>query len=108
MSSPFPSLPNRGASTATQSTPTSGALDPGTPILSVRDLSVAYRGSTGEVPAVRAVSFDVAPGSAVALVGESGSGKTTTIQSLLGLLARNGQRPRVRGAVDRAGIDCGS
>ncbi|MGC0272396.1 dipeptide ABC transporter ATP-binding protein [Pseudactinotalea sp. Z1739] len=73
------------------------------PLLSVRDLSVVYHGSAGQVPAVREVSFDVAPGTAVALVGESGSGKTTTIQTLLGLLPPAGER--TGGRVDFAGAD---
>ncbi|MGC0249136.1 dipeptide ABC transporter ATP-binding protein [Pseudactinotalea sp. Z1748] len=74
-----------------------------TPLLSVRDLSVVYHGSAGQVPAVREVSFDVAPAGAVALVGESGSGKTTTIQTLLGLLPPAGER--TGGQVDFAGAD---
>ena len=100
MNRSIPSAPTRNTptrntparSTPAPSTATSNSPAPSAPILSVRDLSVAYHGSAGQVPAVRQVSFDVEPGAAVALVGESGSGKTTTIQSLLGLLAHNGQR----------------
>ena len=47
------------------------------PVLSVRDLSIAYQARRGKVQAVRSISFDVERGEAVALIGESGSGKTT-------------------------------
>ena len=56
------------------------------PILSVRDLSVAFRQGEDSVLAVDRVSFDVAPGETVALVGESGSGKSVTALSVVKLL----------------------
>ena len=56
------------------------------PLLSVRDLSVAFRQSGRETLAVDRVSFDVAAGETVALVGESGSGKSVTALSILRLL----------------------
>ena len=43
------------------------------PLLSVQDLSVAFRQDGPDVLAVDRVSFDVMPGETVALVGESGS-----------------------------------
>jgi ATP-binding cassette subfamily B protein len=55
--------------------PTSGAL-------SFNNVSFAYP-SRPELPALNAVSFDVAPGETVALVGPSGAGKTTIFQLLL-------------------------
>ncbi|MFB2552596.1 ABC transporter ATP-binding protein [Ensifer soli] len=57
-----------------------------TPLLSVRDLSVAFRQGERETRAVDAISFDVMPGEVVALVGESGSGKSVSANSILRLL----------------------
>jgi peptide/nickel transport system ATP-binding protein len=56
------------------------------PLLSVRDLRVTYRSETGDVPAVRGVSFDVAPGETLGLAGESGCGKSTIAGALLKVL----------------------
>jgi peptide/nickel transport system ATP-binding protein len=56
------------------------------PILSVRDLSIAYQARRGQVQAVRHISFDVERGEALALIGESGSGKTTLGLGLMHLL----------------------
>ena len=56
------------------------------PLLSVRDLSIAFRQGGRETLAVDCVSFDIAKGETVALVGESGSGKSITALSILKLL----------------------
>ena len=56
------------------------------PLLSVRDLSVAFHQGGNESLAVDHVSFDIMPGEVVALVGESGSGKSVTANSILKLL----------------------
>ncbi len=56
------------------------------PLLSVRNLSVAFRHGGGKTLAVDRVSFDIGAGETVALVGESGSGKSATALSILKLL----------------------
>jgi microcin C transport system ATP-binding protein len=56
------------------------------PLLSVRELSVAFRHGGRETLAVDRVSFDIGKGETVALVGESGSGKSVTALSILKLL----------------------
>jgi microcin C transport system ATP-binding protein len=56
------------------------------PLLTVRDLSVAFHSGGRTTLAVDRVSFDVGKGATVALVGESGSGKSVTALSILKLL----------------------
>ncbi len=56
------------------------------PLLSVRDLSVAFTQGGRTTTAVDHVSFDIAKGETVALVGESGSGKSVSALSVLKLL----------------------
>ena len=56
------------------------------PLLSVRDLSVAFTQGGRTNLAVDGISFDIKPGETVALVGESGSGKSVSALSILKLL----------------------
>ncbi|RWB02106.1 ABC transporter ATP-binding protein [Mesorhizobium sp.] len=56
------------------------------PLLSVRDLSVAFAQEGRQSMAVDHISFDIAKGETVALVGESGSGKSVSALSVLKLL----------------------
>ena len=56
------------------------------PLISVQDLSVAFRQSGEDTLAVDRISFDIQHGETVALVGESGSGKSVSALSILKLL----------------------
>ena len=55
---------------------------PGEPLLSVRDLRVAF----GSTEVLHGVDLDVRRGERVAIVGQSGSGKSTLIAAVLRLL----------------------
>ncbi len=56
------------------------------PLLSVRNLSVAFHQGGQTSIAVDGVSFDIRKGEVLALVGESGSGKSVSANSILKLL----------------------
>ena len=61
--------------------------------------------SFGDLQAVDAISFHVAPGEIVGLVGPNGAGKTTTINMILGILEPSAGRIEIEGvdlAVDRS------
>jgi len=62
-----------------------------TPLLSIRDLAIEFDVHGTTIKAVQGVSFDIYPGTSVALVGESGSGKSVIARTIMGLLAKNGR-----------------
>ncbi|AZH78036.1 MULTISPECIES: dipeptide ABC transporter ATP-binding protein [Microbacterium] len=61
------------------------------PLLSVRDLTVAFDTQNGTRQVLHGISFDVMAGETVAIVGESGSGKSTAATSIIKLLAGTGR-----------------
>ncbi|MGC9382502.1 ABC transporter ATP-binding protein [Streptomyces sp. MH13] len=74
---------------------------PPEPLLSVRDLRIAF----GPAEAVRGLSFDVHPGEVLGVVGESGAGKSLVARALLGMVPRGASTSgsvRLRGAADLA------
>ncbi|MCC3778514.1 ABC transporter ATP-binding protein [Streptomyces sp. UNOB3_S3] len=73
------------------------------PLVVVDDLSVRFPTADGAVQAVSGLSFELAPGGALAVVGESGSGKSTAAYALLGL--HRGTGAEVTGTVRVAGQD---
>ncbi|WP_408906621.1 ABC transporter ATP-binding protein [Roseomonas sp. CAU 1739] len=67
-------------------------------LVTIRDLAVSF----DDVPALRGVDLDIAPGGALGMVGESGCGKSVTWLAALGLLPG---RARVTGRVTLSGQD---
>jgi oligopeptide/dipeptide ABC transporter ATP-binding protein len=61
------------------------------PLLSIRDLKVAFPLDEGYVRAVDGVSFDVLPGQVVGVVGESGCGKSVTVKAILRIIEPPGR-----------------
>ena len=79
-----------GASTKTFAPAASWSAE-SDPLLEISDLEVAFRSSTGLVPAVRKANLTLYPGQSVAIVGESGSGKSTLAHAVIGLLPGTGR-----------------
>ena len=60
------------------------------PLLSVRDLKVAFKAGKRENEVLHGVNLEVYPGETVAIVGESGSGKSTMMHAVINLLPGTG------------------
>ena len=56
------------------------------PLLEVRDLNVTFPNASGDVHAVRGVSYSMEAGEFLGIVGESGSGKSVSSLAVMGLL----------------------
>ena len=56
------------------------------PVLSVRNLTTAFRVDSEWTTVVKGISFEIGQRETVAIVGESGSGKSVTALSIMGLL----------------------
>ncbi|GII81293.1 ABC transporter ATP-binding protein [Sphaerisporangium rufum] len=78
------------------------------PLVSVRGVHRTYGTGAATVHALRDVSFDLTPGTMVALVGRSGSGKTTLLNVIGGLDRPDAGTVRVDGvevtALDEDGL----
>jgi drug efflux transport system ATP-binding protein len=57
--------------------------------ISAHGLVKTFRSSGGSLRAVDDLTFEVAPGETFGLIGPDGAGKTTTVRTVLGLLARD-------------------
>ncbi|MFL5803162.1 MAG: ATP-binding cassette domain-containing protein, partial [Roseiflexaceae bacterium] len=61
------------------------------PVIKVDHLAIAYETRSGDVNAVRGVTFEIHRGETLGLVGESGCGKSTVAYGLVNYLGRNGK-----------------
>lgn len=59
-------------------------------MLTVNGLVKVYKGDSGNVQAVKGISFEVAEGEVVTLLGPSGCGKTTTLRAIAGFETPDG------------------
>lgn len=67
----------------------SGKMDQ--PVIKVKNLGISYETRTGDVAAVKDVTFDIHRGETVGIVGESGCGKSTLAYGMVNYLGRNGK-----------------
>ncbi|MEN9325096.1 MAG: hypothetical protein RL414_850 [Actinomycetota bacterium] len=75
-----------------------------TPIVSVKDLSLAFSTPKGEVQILNQISLDINAGEIIGLVGESGSGKSVTALALSKLLPADITR-FTHGSITVQGLD---
>jgi ABC-type dipeptide/oligopeptide/nickel transport system ATPase component len=59
------------------------------PLLTICNLNLFLSKCKSEIHALKNINFSVGQGEIVGLVGESGSGKSLTVQTIMGLLAKN-------------------
>lgn len=78
-------------------------LEPGQPLLDVRDLTVEFQTRRGIVRAVQHIDISVGKGETLAIVGESGSGKSVTSYAVMRILDRAGRI--ADGSVMFSGVD---
>ncbi|MEM7343734.1 MAG: dipeptide ABC transporter ATP-binding protein [Chloroflexota bacterium] len=70
------------------------SMDANEPVISVRNLAIAYETRYGDVVAVKDVTFDIHRGETVGIVGESGCGKSTLGYGMVNYLGKNGKIPK--------------
>jgi oligopeptide transport system ATP-binding protein len=58
-------------------------------ILEIKNLSISFQTSAGEVNAIRDVNLKLHRGETLAIVGESGSGKSVTVKTVMGIRSSN-------------------
>ena len=75
----------------------------GAPLVSLRDLRVAFHAPGKVIQALSGVDLDVMRGETVALIGESGSGKSVTLRTLMRL--HPPKRTRIAGGIQVDGRD---
>jgi len=85
------------------------------PLLDIRNLNISFPAQASQtaalraavptqtLPAVRELSFSIAPGEVLGLVGESGSGKSTLARALTGLVPLDAGEVRLGGRLLRGG-----
>ncbi len=56
------------------------------PLLELNDVCYSYHSLSGETPALKDISLQVADGEFIAIVGPSGCGKSTLLSLISGLL----------------------
>lgn len=67
-------------------------------LLEIKDLTIRYKTSEGEVHAVNDVALSIEKGETLGLVGETGAGKTTTALGILKLV------PNPPGVIEKGSI----